>query len=84
MPKNALSLPDEFAQSPLLAILPAVGDPARLVELTSSLYARYESVTSLLRGVESEEGRAHERLSAEEAMLKKVLDWLNLTPGDER
>lgn len=75
--------PEEFAQSPLLAILPQIGNPGALPELTSSLYARFENVSEILRNLSSEDMDVRNRLQSEEAMLKRVLEWLDVTPEGE-
>lgn len=79
MSKNVLDQPDQFSMSPLLAILPDKGSLERLEGLTTSLYARYEKVSHLLRDIqESSAGDMRKRLVAEQVMLKLVLDWLEV------
>jgi hypothetical protein len=70
--------PESFSLSPLLSLLPSLGSVARLEGLVSSLFARYESVEALLEGGEVAATRA--RLSQESAMLKQILDWLEVQP----
>ncbi|MCO6431224.1 MAG: hypothetical protein J5J00_10215 [Deltaproteobacteria bacterium] len=82
MRKNLFSGPDDFSLSPLLTLLPVKGKLSRLDSLTSSLFARYEKVSGILK--ENPVGAAPEskrRFLAEEAMLKQVLDWLEVKPG---
>ena len=45
----------------------------------SSLFARYESVEALLASAEVADARA--RLAQESAMLRQILDWLEVQPG---
>lgn len=81
--RSRFGAPDPFSLSPLVALLPVHGRVGGLAALTSSLFARYEKVQALLREVNPDENRqAHSRLSAEGEMLKQVLDWLSVRPGD--
>jgi hypothetical protein len=66
--------PEPFSLSPLLALLPDVGDVGRLESLVSSLYARQEKV-GVLRA-EASEREAERRYAAESAMLRQILEWL--------
>ncbi len=68
---------------PLLALLPSYGKLSRLEALTSSLFARYENVVALQRGSSEIERDLSRRLSAEESMLRQVLDWLQVKPEAE-
>jgi hypothetical protein len=78
MPRKSIySPPDSFSLAPFLALLPVCGDIGKLEELTSSLYARYEKVANQEH---AESGRAR---AAEAAMLKQVLDWLEVHPDHE-
>jgi hypothetical protein len=70
--------PESFSLSPLLSLLPNLGSVARLEGLVSSLFARYESVGALLAGAETTELRT--RLEHESAMLRQILDWLEVQP----
>jgi hypothetical protein len=72
--------PDSFSLAPLLSLLPSVGSVARLEGLVSSLFARYESVEAARADAESQEVRA--QLSLESAMLRQILDWLAVQPGE--
>jgi len=72
--------PESFSLSPLVSLLPQLGSVARLEELVSSLFARYESVQNLLEGGAPVELRA--RLDAEMDMLKQILDWLEVQPHE--
>ncbi len=78
--------PDPFSLSPLVALLPVRGDVGRLEALTSSLFARYEKVSSIQREMQEnvESPEVLRRTSAEAAMLRQVLDWLAVTPGEGR
>ena len=82
MSDDPLEYPDQFSQSPLIAVLPVLGDPGRLVDRTNSLYARFESVSRFRKELDGVENPSLTRLIAEEAMLKRVLEWLELTPGE--
>ena len=84
MKKSLSSGPDPFSMSPLLALLPVRGDVGRLEALTSSLFARYEKVSALQREMQEhpETQEAARRTAAEAAMLRHVLDWLAVKPGD--
>ena len=89
MKRSIFSPPDPFSLSPLLSLLPVKGDIANLQSLTSSLFARHEAVSALRRELEKSDDRdARRRLVAEETMLKRVLEWLAVSPqqlgfGDE-
>ena len=78
--KTPLSAPpDDFSLSPLLALLPKKGDAGKLSLLTTSLYARHEKVAALKKEMgESGDKNAAKKISAEEAMLRQVLEWLEL------
>ena len=79
MKKPLYSSPDLFSLSPLMALLPVKGMVGELEKLTASLYARYEKVCALKKGVGAEAGdEAYRRIASEEAMLKNVLDWLSV------
>lgn len=82
MKRSLYSLPDQFSLSPLLSLLPMVGEVGRLDTFTSSIFARYEKVTELLRAAKdsNQDRDALRRFTAEEAMLKAVLDWLAVKP----
>lgn len=66
--------PEPFALSPLLALLPEVGDVGRLESLTPSLYARQEKVEAAK--AESTEKESERRYASEAAMLRQILEWL--------
>ncbi len=81
--RGPFGAPDPFSLSPLVAMLPVHGRVGGLASLTSSLFARYEKVQALLKEVKAEENRpAHTRLTAEGDMLRQVLDWLSVRPGE--
>jgi hypothetical protein len=85
MKRSICDPPDPFSLSPLLPLLPVKGRVAGLAPLTTSLYARYEKVQALQKELSaSEERDAARRFAAEEAMLRQVLDWLELSPGGSR
>ena len=83
-------VPDSFSLSPLLSLLPSLGSVARLEELVPSLFARYESVEALRHAADSastdsaDAGSAdlREQLERESAMLKQILDWLEVQPHE--
>jgi hypothetical protein len=85
MKKAIFSRPDPYGLAPFTLLLPAGADISRLQGFTSSLFARYERVSALIKELESqnppEEGAIEAgKLAAEEAMLKQVLDYLSLSP----
>ena len=85
MRRPLYSPPDPWSLSPLLALLPLKGSVNELPALTSSLYARFEKVQALQAELNPDENKeAFKRFSAEAVMLKQVLDWLSVHPGDEK
>ena len=91
MSKTIFSTPDDFSISPLLQLLPVKSSPAKLKELNSSLFARFEKVSHQLKDPEAQnienenrlpDQRAteHKNLQAEFIMLKQVLEWLEISP----
>ena len=79
MRKPLCTAPDDFSVSPLLALLPRKGNAGKLSVLGSSLYARFEKVAGLRREIgDSADKAAIKRLSVEEAMLRQVLEWLEM------
>jgi len=74
--------PDRFSLSPLLSVLPSVGNVSRLESLVSSLFARFEAVEALREHAEAPEARA--KYSNESAMLRQILDWLAVQPEEAR
>jgi hypothetical protein len=84
MKKSICSPPDPFSLAPLLALLPVKGQVGKLEALTSSLYARFEKVQGLQRELEgaNEPIEGTRRAAAEAAMLRQVLDWLAVKPGE--
>ena len=80
MKRSLASPPDPFSVHPLLAVLPSRGSLVRLEDFRSALFARYEGVQ---RGLQSaaQNQEIRRRLSAEEAMLRVVLEWLQLADG---
>ncbi|MFN4894486.1 MAG: hypothetical protein ACK5GN_12775 [Pseudomonadota bacterium] len=72
--------PDPFSLSPLLSVLPSLGNVTRLEDLISSLFARFESVEALREYAETSDSRT--RLANEAAMLRQILDWLAVQPEE--
>jgi hypothetical protein len=72
--------PDPFSLSPLLSVLPSLGNVARLESLVSALFARFESVEALRENTDAHEVRA--KLANEAAMLRQILDWLAVQPEE--
>ena len=66
--------PEPFSLSPLLALLPDVGEIGRLESLVSSLYARQEKVGALK--AEASEKEVERRYATELAMLRQILEWV--------
>lgn len=83
MRRSTYSGPDAFSTSPLLALLPVVGQVSKLPALTTSLFARYEKVKAQLEEF-SADRQTLRRYAVEEAMLKQVLDYLALSPEEEK
>ena len=83
MKKPAYSPPDPFSMLPLLSILPSVGKIQRLESFSSSLFARYESVSGVTKGSAEINRDLAQRIGAEEGMLRLVLDWLQVKPESE-
>lgn len=75
MPSNPSRTPEPFSLSPLLSLLPVMGNVARLESLVSSLFVRHETVEELRTAISVPEVEA--RLNAESAMLRQILDWLS-------
>lgn len=82
MKKSLFSQPDTFSISPLLALLPVMGNLQKLDQLSASLYARYEKVAALKKNVDSND-LAYKNFIAEQEMLKQVLDYLNIKPEQD-
>jgi len=72
--------PESFSLSPLLSVLPSVGNVSRLESLVSSLFARFEAVEALREQTETQEART--KLTNEAAMLRQILDWLAVQPEE--
>jgi hypothetical protein len=72
--------PNPFSLSPLLSVLPSVGNVSRLENLVPSLFARFESVQALREHNEDPNIRA--KLMNEAAMLRQILDWLAVQPEE--
>jgi len=72
--------PEPFSLSPLVSVLPTVGNVSRLESLVSSLFARYETVEALREDTDTPEART--KLANEAAMLRQILDWLAVQPEE--
>ena len=85
MSKSIFAPPDTFSVSPLLSLLPVRSQVGTLQPLTSFFYARYERVAGMRREIEGRgDPEALRHISAEAAMLREVLDYLKVTPSDEK
>ena len=85
MKRSLISPPEAFSLSPLLTLLPSVGDVNRLDAFSSSLFARCEAVSRQVESLsDSADREAMNRMRAEESMLRTVLDWLSIKPGEAR
>jgi hypothetical protein len=73
--------PDDFTMAPLLSLLPTIGDVTKLEGVTSSLYARYEKISQILREAERA-GQSPQKFVRELDLLKEVLAWLAVTPEE--
>ena len=80
MKKSLYSRPESFTLSPLVSLLPVMGDVSQLEPLTSSLFARYERVIGLIGEIEKGGGNVPKAYYSEQAMLRQVLDWLSIDP----
>ena len=78
MKRSVISPPDDFSTSPFFSVLPIVGDTTKLPALKTSLFARFENVMGLKQAVAPEDRATIKKLHAEEAMLRAVLEWLNV------
>lgn len=74
MSGNISGPPEPFSLSPLLALLPDVGEVTRLEPLVSSFYARQERVEGLRAAATEKE--VERTYAAELVMLRHVLEWL--------
>ena len=73
------SAPEEFSLSPLLSLLPQKGSVGKLAALTPSLLVRYEKVSELHKNMSDAQDKSSlKKISAEEAMLRQVLEWLDV------
>lgn len=80
MKRSLYSAPEAFSLNPLLFLLPVRSQIGGLGALTSSFYARYEKVKEERQGATSDQ-ELTQKLAAEEAMLRQVLDWLEVSAG---
>lgn len=77
MKRSLFAPPDTFSLQPFLACLPVIGSVQELKKMSTALYARYEKVSVMRKEIGQDvHGAGSQRLLAEEAMLKQVLDWL--------
>ena len=71
------SPPEPFSLQPLLSFLPVKGSVTELRKTTSALYARYEKVAALKKGLgDAPSGESSRHVAVEELMLRQILDWL--------
>lgn len=82
MKSSHFSNPDPFSTMPLLSLLPILGDLARLSNLKESFYARYERVAAIKRDSSNQDVNS-KLLLTELAMLKQILQWLEVVPAAE-
>jgi hypothetical protein len=73
--------PEPFSLSPLVSVLPTLGNVSRLESLVSSLFARFETVDELREHADVPEVRT--KLANEAAMLRQILDWLAVQPEED-
>lgn len=78
--------PHPSSLSPLLRLLPDIGCVTDLEKLIPSLFARIEKVRTLRRSgsKDSLPSSRERRVSAEEVMLRNVLEWLDVSVEDEK
>lgn len=86
MKRPLYSRPDAFSISPFFSLLPVLGNVGKLEALSSSLFARYERVHERRDDMEESDDNREllRRISAEEGMLRQVLDWLAIKPDKSR
>lgn len=72
--RSLFSPPDDFSISPMLSLLPTRGNVNKLSSLNASLFARHERVVNSPKN----SGDEAKRLASEEAMLRLVLEWLEI------
>lgn len=68
---KSLSRPDIFNKSPLMALMPKMGDLSRLESLYNSFFARYESLKN------EREKTAKLIDDGEEKMLRTIISWIS-------
>lgn len=84
MRRPIYSAPDPFSISPFLALLPVRGSVNELERMTNSLFARYEKVLAIKKGLGAGvSAEMQRRVQAEELMLKQVLDWLSVNTEEK-
>ena len=83
--RNSPLSPDLFSFSPMLSILPVLGQVGKLETLTSFFFARYEKVSALRKELELHDpaDESLRRSTLELAMLRQVLDWLKVNPEEK-
>lgn len=72
---------DTFSLSPLLALLPSFGKPDKLEGLSASIFARHERVQAQKNSTTDDV--SSRKFNAEEGMLRQVLEWLDMKPGNK-
>lgn len=85
MKKSILERPSAYAQSPLFAILPDVGDQQHLPHAADSFFARYQRAQEALQEFNKSDDKGEamsaqqyrKRLEAEVGMLKTLLTYLD-------
>jgi len=80
MRKSLFDTALEQQMSPLLSLLPSIGKISELEKFSSSFFARAEKVGGLRKSLSADNTENLEvikRLSAEEDMLKVLLEWLS-------
>lgn len=85
MKRSLFSAPEDFTMSPLLALLPVIGQVGKLEDLTASLYARHEKVVALKKSLALDgDSDPLRRLNSEASMLAHVLEYLDVTIDKEQ
>lgn len=84
MKKKLYGFPEEFTSLPLLSLLPVAGDVAKLEGFTSSLFARYEKVSTMQKELPASSQGEGKKLNLEREMLREVLEWLAVNPEEDR
>lgn len=81
MKRKIYSRPELFGLSPMLALLPDLGDAESLQKMYSTLFARQETVSAARKEASGNGADAQTKAyRVEEEMLQAVLEWLS---GDD-